>query len=109
MVNRANKILGMLKRAFICRDSCLWKDLYMFLVRPHLEYAVKAWSLLPEGDIKKIEKVQERATRIPYGFDELEYEERLRRFNLTTLKHRRIRGDIIEMYKIVNGYEWMNA
>ena len=96
----ANKILGMLKRTFICKDPYLWKDLYVSMVRPHLEYTVQAWSLFLEGDIKKIEKVQERATRFPYGFDELEYEERLRRLNFTTLKDRRIRGDIIEMHKI---------
>ena len=52
-----------------------------------------------EEDIKKIEKVQERVTRVPYVFEELEYEERLQCLNLTTLKDRRIRVDIIKMYK----------
>ena len=83
----------MLKRAFICRDPCLWKDLNVSFVRPYIEYAVQAMSPFLEGDIKKIEKVQER--EISYGFDELEYEERLRRLNLTTLENRKIRGDII--------------
>ena len=63
------------------RDPGLWKDLYVSLVRPHLEYAVQAWNLFLEGDVKKIEKVQERATKIPYGFDKLEYKERLRALN----------------------------
>ena len=93
----------MLKRAFICRDPCLLKDLYVSWVRPNIEYAVQAWIPFLKGDIKKIEKFQERESRIPYGFDELEYEERLRRLNLITLKDGRIRRDIIEMYKIVKG------
>ena len=32
-----------------------------------------------QGDIERIEKVQRRATRIPFGFDKIEYEERLKR------------------------------
>ena len=35
---RANKILGSLEKAFVCRDSGLWKNLYMSLLRPHLEF-----------------------------------------------------------------------
>ena len=111
IVNKANRLLGLLKRTFICRDPGLWRNLYMSLVRPHLEYAVQVWNPYLEGDIKKIEKVQERATKIPYGFSELSYEERLRRMNLTTLNDRRIRGDLIEMYKVVNEQEqieWVN-
>ena len=60
---------------------------------------------------KKIEKVQERATKIPCEFSELSYEERLRRMKSTTLNDRRIRGDLIEMYKVVNEQEhieWVN-
>ena len=52
IVSKANRILGMLKRTFICRDPGLWKDLYVSLVRPHLEYAAQAWSPFLEGDIK---------------------------------------------------------
>ena len=74
IVNRANKILGMLKRAFICRDPFLWKDLYVSLVRPHLENDVQAWSPFLEDDIKKIEKVQERAIR----FDQPTFGQNLR-------------------------------
>ena len=33
------------------------------------------------------------------------YEERLKECGLTTLKTRRLRGDQIEVFKILNGYE----
>ena len=33
----------------------------------------------------------------------LKYEERLRHLNLPTLKYRRIRGDIIEVYQMFSG------
>ena len=40
MVGKANWRLDMLKRTFESRDPGLWKDLYVSLVRPYLEYVV---------------------------------------------------------------------
>ena len=105
MVSKANRTLGMLKRTFESRDPGLWKDLNVSLVRPHLEYAVQAWNLHLHGDIDKIERVQRRVTRIPTGFEKLEYEDRLKRLSLTTLQDRRMRGDLIETYKVMSGKE----
>lgn len=105
---KANKILGMLKRTFISRDSDLWKYLYTSLVRPHLEYAAQVWNPHLKRDIAALERVQRRATKIPYDHRQLSYEERLKRWNITSLEDRRIRGDLIEMYKIVNGIERIN-
>ena len=53
----------------------------------------------------KLEKVQRRATRLIAGYKKLSYGERLRRLGLTTLEQRRLRGDLIETYKIVTGKE----
>jgi len=49
--------------------------------------------------IEKLEKVQKRATRMVITIKKLHYEERLRRLKLPTVKYRRIRGDMIELYK----------
>jgi len=50
---KANKILGMIKRTIISRESRLLLSLYKTLVRPHLEYCSSAWSphhtTLPKG------------------------------------------------------------
>ena len=50
-----------------------------------------------------IEKVQRRATKMIEGFGKLSYEERLRRTGLTPLEERRIRGDLIETFKMIEG------
>ena len=42
------------------------------------------------------------------GLKSLPYEARLKRLNLTTLEIRRIRGDLIEVYRILNGLEKIN-
>ena len=59
---------------------------------------MKAGNPRLQGDIDKIERVQKRDTRIPTGFEKLEYEDRLKRFSLTTLQDRRMIGDLIETY-----------
>ena len=72
-----------LKRTFESRDPSLWKDLYAALIRPHLEYAVQTWNPHLIGDIEKHELVQRRTLKIPEGFENLSYNERLGRLNLT--------------------------
>jgi hypothetical protein len=37
----------------------------------------------------------------------LNYEERLRKLKLSTLGYRRVRGDMIEMYKIINKFNFL--
>ena len=55
---------------------------------------------LQKGDIEAIEKVQKRATKLVTLLKKLPYKERLLQLNLHTLKYRRLRGDMIDAYKI---------
>ena len=63
--SKAGRVLGMLRKTFISRDSQLCKKLYAALVRPHVEYAVPVWNPYLEGDISTIENVQERLPVYP--------------------------------------------
>ena len=78
------------------------------MVGPHLEYAVKAWCPNKISDIKLFEGVQRRFTKCIPELNQLRYEMRLKNLNLTTLETRRIRGDLINVYRIMNGIEAIN-
>ena len=56
-------------------------------------------------DIDTLERIQRRATKMIPELRDLSYEERLKECGLTTLETRRLRGDQIEVFKILNGYE----
>ena len=56
-------------------------------------------------DIDILEKVQKRATRIVPELHGLSYDQRLIELGLTSLVTRRRRGDLIEVFKIVHGFD----
>jgi len=55
-------------------------------------------------DNNLLEKVQHQATKLASGLEKLTYEERLDLLGLTTLDERRLRGDMIEVFKILKGF-----
>ena len=79
------------------------------IVRPHLEYCIHACSPYLRKDIDMLKKIQRRATKLIPGLSDIRYEERLKECGLTTLETRRIRGDQIEVFKILNGYETIDS
>lgn len=102
-VKKANQVLGIIKKTIYTKSKNTIPLLYMSLVRPHLEYANAAWGPHYKMDQQKIEKVQRRATKLIEDIKHLSYQDRLRNLNMPSLQHRRLRGDIIETYKIVTG------
>ena len=101
---KANTIMGIIRRNFDYLDKTTFMQLYRSLVRPHLEVSNSAWYPILKQDIDTIEDVQKRATRQIPGFKVLDYPQRLKLLGLPTLTFRRLRGDMIETYKIVNGH-----
>jgi len=54
----------MIKRGFVDRSKETVMVLYKSVVRPHLEYCIQVWSPYLVKDIKLIEDVQRRATKL---------------------------------------------
>ena len=108
--SKANSILGMIKRTFSYFSKDSLQTLYKSYVRPHLEFCVQAWSPFLKKDKVILEKIQRRATKLIPGIANLSYEEKLRELKLTTLRlgDRGTRGDLIKVYKILNGLKSVN-
>jgi hypothetical protein len=103
IINKGNKTMGIIRRTFQSLDANIFKPLFTTLVRPILEYGQILWNPHLKGDIRALEGVQRRATKQINGFKNLSYSERLKRLDLPTLRFRRLRGDVIETYKIIHG------
>ena len=93
-INKANGIVGLIRRSFIHLDEESFLRLYKALVRPHLEYAKphleyanSVWAPRFKRQVEVIENDQRRATKLIPGFKDLTYEERIRKLKLPTSVH----------------------
>ena len=101
-------MLNQLTRAFHYRDRNIFVNLYKRYVRVYLEYATPAWNPWQIGDIEMLEKVQRRFVKIISGLISTTYEDRLREIGLATLKARRVRADLLQVFKILKGIDRVN-
>ena len=104
-VNKANQMVGLVKRTFSYLDKETFGLLYKALVRPHLEYANVIWFPGLKRQSVAIEKVQRRATKLLSECKSMSYKERLSYLGLHSLYGRRVRGDLIQVYKIYKGLD----
>ncbi|PKU44317.1 rna-directed dna polymerase from mobile element jockey-like [Limosa lapponica baueri] len=72
---KANCILGCMKRSVASRSREVILPVYSALVRPHLEYCVQLWSPQHRKDMDLSERVQRRATKM---MEHPSYKDRLR-------------------------------
>ena len=101
---KAQKILGYVKRVFRRPNKVVVMTLFNTLVRPLLEYAVQFWSPTMRADVARLEKVQMRATKLIPSVRLKGYERRCAELGLFTLEQRRLRGQLIEAFKILRGF-----
>ena len=101
-VNTANKVMGLIRRSFDFLDSEMFAKLFKAMVRPHIEYANTTWFPITKKMKNMIENVQRRATKRVNGMRDQSYEDRLKSLKMPCLLYRKIRGDMIEVYKMCN-------
>ena len=102
-VQKANRLLSLIRRGFPSLDSVSLPLLYKSIIRPHIEYGNVVWHPRYKGDEQQLENVQRRATKLIPELRDLDYSERLRRLDLPSLYYRRARGDMIECFKYLTG------
>jgi len=97
-INKAYQMLGIINL-----DRFSFLMLYKSWVRSQVEYANAVWCPYKDDLVTDIERVQKRATKMVKGLNKLAYKERLISLQLPTLRLCRLRGDMIEVYKILTG------
>ena len=102
VVNEATKMTKIIRRSFQFLDKHTFLPLYKTMVRTHLDYAMAVWHPYKIKHKIALENIQRRATKELPGMRDLSYIERLKLLKLPTLGYRRLRGDMIEVYKIIH-------
>ena len=105
----ANRVLGFIARNFKYKNKELTHPLYKSLVRPHLEHAVQFCSPHLRQDIDKLEKIQRRETKMIPEIRNHSYHKRIQDLDLISLVQRRLRGQLIAVFKYLNRFTTAGA
>ena len=101
-ISKANSRLWLIKRSFRQLKPKSFSLLYKALIRPILEYCSVVTNPILKRDDDRLEKVQRRATKLVEGMSNTTHKDRLKQLKLQTLKYRRKRADVLQVYRIVN-------
>jgi hypothetical protein len=105
ITSKANIISYNIIRSFSTSNILLFSNLYKTYIRPILEYNTVIWTPHLIGDINRVENIQRKFTRLACQKLNLTfscYQDRLKLMNIETLEIRRVKFDLIYMYKILN-------
>ena len=96
---------GWLKIYF--EEGSCFKNIHKTQLRPQIENCTQAWApMLRHGNwsvILRLEGIQRRVTKITKMIKDYSYRQRLQKLGLTTLLERRIKDELIETFKIIDG------
>lgn len=103
IVAKAFTKLGIIKKIFVTKTPKNIIKLYKAFVRPHLEYSSIIWSPYTLSSINNVERVQRRMCRLIPEVRHLSYRQQLGSLGLLSLEARRLRFQLITLFKIYKG------
>ena len=95
-------MIGILMRTFTFLGKDIFLQLYKALIWLHIEYGNAIWHPYWNRQSAAFERVQRRATKLVPEIKDIPYIWRLSSLSLISLKAGRVRGDLIQSYKIIN-------
>ena len=102
--SKARKILGLLYRKYYkFSDQATLLQLYISLVRPHLEYSAPVWNPHLQRDIQMLERTQKFACRMCTKTWNAGYEELQNTLQLPSLSNRRLFLKLCTIFKVIHG------
>ena len=101
-------MFGIVNRSVSYKSAEVISNLYRSYVRPHLGHCIQFWSPINVNAADMLEVVERKATKMIPSLRNLSYEERLKRLSMFLLKLRKLRGDMIEVFKIIHGIDKVN-
>ncbi|KFZ61640.1 hypothetical protein N338_11579, partial [Podiceps cristatus] len=102
---KANRILGCIKRSTASRSSEVILLLCFALMRLYLEYCVRLWGPQHKKDMDLLDRVQRRATKMIIGLEHLSCEDRLRELGLFSLEKRKLWEDLSAFQSLKRAYK----
>ncbi|PKU42772.1 hypothetical protein llap_6922 [Limosa lapponica baueri] len=96
---KANHILGCIKRSVASRSKQVILPLYSTLMRLHLQCCVQLWGPQYKKDMDLLELVQRKAMKMIRGLEDLSCEDSLRELRLFRLEKRRFCGDLVAAFQ----------
>ena len=101
-------MLGIINKGVSYKSAEVIPKLYRSYVKPHLEYCIQFWLSINLKAVDMLEGLQRRATKMILILRNLFYEERLKRLGIFSLRHRWLRGNMIELSKMFHGVDKVN-
>ena len=100
---RALAEIGHIRQNLAFIDKRAFCILYNQRVHPHLDYGMAACPPNTSAESKLMETVKSKATALVQGMRGMNSEEQREQLGLMKLEDRRLRGDLIEVFKILKG------
>ena len=103
VVSKAFYKLGLINRIFKNKTKFITTNLYKAYVRSSLEFSSVVWSPHTASSIDSLERVQRRMCRLIPAIRHLPYQQQLKSLGLLSLRARRLRFQLITLFKIYKG------